>query len=117
LEKFILIGPYKWDEIPGQVSVTVTAITPNDWKSTSPEGLPVAPPQTIRELKQQFGGTKGHLTDAISGQKFLFDLAPWNHLNEETYLQMSWSFRPDHPIPPHITPPWRKGRIGVPEKV
>lgn len=108
MEKKIIIGPYSWDGTPGMLSVEVTDVASNDWKDITAEGSPAGKPKTIKELKHQLGEMQGYLIDPIGNKKFLFDLTPWSNLDEETLLRMVWSFTPDHPIPSHVVPPWRK---------
>jgi hypothetical protein len=99
MKKKLVIGPYVWHGIPGELRVEVTAIDPADLANyKSPDGEAIIP-QTINELKQRLGGMQGYLVNPISGEKFLFDLSPWSHLKGETYLDMLWSHKADQPIP------------------
>jgi hypothetical protein len=86
----LVVKPYIWENIPGHIVLFVSQLDASESGGSS-----------IAQLKQRFGGTTRAMEDPHTHEKYLFDLAPWLHLPEETRLRLQWGFVPEHPIPPN----------------
>ena len=105
MKEIIQVETTEWRNIPGNAILEVTDFSPSEFarlqSSPNPQGALrnfLKHPTTIGQWKQRFGGTQTHLNHPASNKKFLFDLSPWSHLPDDTYLLLDWKFVPLHPI-------------------
>ena len=78
--------------IPGKMTLIVSDVPAR--------ALRTIKARSIAELRERFDGNdEGYLTDP-SGEKHHFSLKPWANVNPHTtYVQISYRFTPDAPIP------------------
>jgi hypothetical protein len=105
MKKTIVVGTTVWRNITGNAILEVTDFSSSELanlkNSTSQQaGLSafLKHPTTIAHWKQRFGGMQAHLTHPASKKQFLFDLRPWSHLPDTTYLWLHWKFVPQQPL-------------------
>jgi len=87
-------------EIPITLRMIVYDVAAQDWvDKIHPHTGTVPPrPMTIGEFKQLWGGKlQGPLSHPLGkGQRFQFDITPWSHLPDNTYLNIEWPFEAIH---------------------
>jgi hypothetical protein len=88
--------PITHKETPIVLYMIVHDVAPENWidKKNPLTGGVVPRPETIGELKARWKGKlQGPFSHPLSkGQRFQFDLSPWAHLPDDTYLNVDWPF-------------------------
>jgi hypothetical protein len=83
-------------EIPIILYMTVHDVAAQHWvdKKDPVTGNVIPRPLTIGEFKQLWKGKlQGPLSHPLGkGQRFQFDMSPWAHLPDSTYLDIQWPF-------------------------
>ena len=88
--------PVTHKETPIVLYMSVYDVAPQNWvdKEDPQTGAVLPRPETIGELKALWNGKlQRPFSHPLSkGQRFQFDLSPWSHLPDDTYLNIDWTF-------------------------